>query len=357
MKKINAFLLILLLLLLTISHVSADDRLQLIAYKTDKSPKLDGIITEEEWGNPIIAFHKYDTNVRITFGVVDNKRWPDYTELYTMWDDEYLYIGAVVTNETHQNNKTNAFIWQEDSLFIRLGLAKNQAAEYRFIYALGGENIPLGYLLNMPNKALNGTGKTVEILFHYDEFCVVRKDDKTTYEVRLRWNDYTIDERKIEKGFQFYLNMELNLKGKKDGETGVMMYGTYDDSFKWQYPQIKLGEQRTVLSPTPKIIQTPVTTPISSPVPSPTLMPSPSLAPTPKITLAPTVYNTPEPTLYPTEKNSVTFSPSSITPPPLAPAERNSKINFWWYLLILVPIALIVAIIFYRRKTRTNGTD
>lgn len=342
MKKVYSVFFVLLFLFLTTSSVSAKDRLQFTAYKIDQAPKLDGIITQKEWGNPIAAFTKYDANVRFLYNVVDSARWPDDAELYAIWDDEYLYIGAIVTNETHQNNKTNAYIWQEDSLFIRLGLAKKQKAEYRFIFALGGDNISLGYLLNMPNKSLNGTGKTVEILFHYDEYCVARADDKTTYEMRFRWDDYTVDERKIEEGFQFYLNMELNLKGKKKGKTGVMMYGTYDDSNRWQYPQIILAERKNAVLP--------------SPTPMPTSEPLPSLTPVPTVSLTPAVRHTPDPTSAPTAGKAELFSPAPSVTPPLLKSEEDSAINPWWYSLVLIPIALIIAIIVLIKKTRIKRT-
>lgn len=315
MKKVCVFFILIFLMPSTI-FVNAADRLQLTAQRANNAPKLDGVITEEEWGEPIAAFSKDSEYIQSTSAKVDEERLPTGAELYTMWDAEYLFIGAIVTSATHQNTKKNAHIWEQDSLSLKIGLAENQAAEYRFIFALGGRNIPLGYLLCLPNEALDGTGGNIEVLLHYSDYFVARTDTETIYEIRLRWEDYTVDEREIEKGFQFYLEMELNTKGTKAGFPRTMIYGTYDDSNHWQYPMVQLEEQSIAPSQTP--------------------MPTATLAPTPS----------------PTMKDKL-VSPQ-VTPMnslPLEPLDKPSEVDFWLYLLILAPLAIIaVAVIFIIKK-------
>lgn len=298
MKRIYIVLFILIFLAQYTVFVSADDRLQITAQKTNKTPEIDGVITEEEWGDPIMVLSKDRDKVKFTSVIGEEGRFPTDAELYVMWDDEYLYIGAIVTIATHQNNKGNPVIWREDSLSLKMGMADNQKAEYRFIFALGSGNVPLGYLLSLPNEALDGTGTGLEILLHYSDYNVARTENETTYEIKIRWDDYTLDERKIEKGFQFYLNMELHMKIDNARNPGRIMFGTYDDSTHWQYPLVKLEEQDTISSPTPRST----------------------------ITLAPAGNNT--------EKIDIASSGS------------------WWYWLIPAPLAATVATIFFIRKKR-----
>ena len=235
-----------------------------------------------------------------------------------MWDDDYLYIGVVVVSSDHRNNKRNAHIWEDDSLSLKLGLATNQNAEYRFIFSLGGGNIPLGYLLCLPNETLEGTSIPLEILLHYSDYCVARTDNETTYEIRIKWEDYTVDERRIEKGFQFYLEVGLNTKGKKAATPRTMVYGTYDDSKQWQYPQITLDEQDAILSPTPELIPTATTTDSLG------LIRSPSV--------------------------TAVASASLKTP------KENSDTYLWWCLLFLILLELFAVIILIKIK-KCNRTS
>ena len=322
MKKVSIIFFILIFLLQPITLVSAADRLQLTAQKAGNVPQLDGVITEGEWGKPVAEFTKDSKQVRFTYGDVDEERLPKGAELYAMWDDEYLYIGAIVTSTSHQNNKKNASVWRGDSLFIGLGLAEDQAAEYRFIFALGGGGIPLGNLLNFPNETLDGTGMNVEILLHKSDYFVARAEDKTTYEVRFRWSDYTLDGRKIEEGFQFYLNVELHTQAKK-GDPVLMCYGTYYYSIHWQYPMVKLKDQNSISSPTSKL------------TPTPTSM----------ISDAEIV----------AEQSAFTPVPS-MSPLRSKPMGKHSEANFWWYLLLLVPLAaLIVTVIYIIKKHKQSS--
>ena len=349
MKKIYIVLFLLIFLIQPSGFVSAEERLQINAPKINIQPKLDGVITKEEWGEPIAVFSKDSDKVRFASGMADAERLPTDVQLYVMWDDVYLCIGAVVTSTSHQNNKRDAYIWEEDSLFLGISMAENQAAVYRFIFALGGGNIPLGYLLNLPNETLDGIDTAVQYLLSYHEYYVGRANGRTTYEVKLRWNDYTVDERKIKTGFQFYLNLELHTKGYTAGKPRKMMYGTYDDEFiNWQYPQIILGEQ--------KIAQIPTPTPSTATTPAPTLKSTatPVLTPTsaPTITLSPTETSTKTPTLSPSIKIPSTFSTSSITNLPIHSPDKTFGTSPGWYFLTLIPLSAIVATVFYIKKKR-----
>ncbi|MBE7056364.1 MAG: hypothetical protein E7388_02850 [Ruminococcaceae bacterium] len=314
MKRIFFILFILIFILQPSNLVFANNRLHMIAEKTNKVPVMDGIITIEEWGKPIASFSGESEFVVSTLDKVDEERLPTETELYAIWDDDYLYFGAIVTSLNHQNNKRNAHIWQEDSLSLKIGLAENQAAEYRFVFALGAKNIPLGYLLCLPNETLDGTGLGIEVLLHYSDYYVARTEKETIYELRLPWDDYMVDDRIIEKGFQFYLTVELHTKGKYPDYPRRMLLGTYDDSRNWQYPIIELNEEIII--------------PSSTPIPTNTLSPSP--------------------TSY--MQGKTTASPEDFDA--LDIQDEKNTVRTWMYLIVVAPIGILLTAILLMKKQK-----
>ncbi len=178
-------------------------------------PKIDGVLETGEWKG---VWMTADTEDRADY---NTGKWngPDDLSLDAnlMWDEEYLYFGAIVTDDVFCNEKTApGDMWNGDN--IQFGIENRvYKGDYRIgMGGTGGSNYTeVGIaLLNNGNTATY-RWKTQDSVNPVGEIpncklAITRKDNKTYYEFAIPWTemispDYVLDPTEI-FGFSICLN-------------------------------------------------------------------------------------------------------------------------------------------------------
>lgn len=256
MRKIIVALLIgtMLASMLAVSAAAAD-RFVVKAPKIDVAPVIDGVVTEKEWGKP---FYSGETEGSEFFtGVSDTAKsavYPANVDLYTRWDENNLYIAAVVTENTFINNGSGAGGWNGDSMEIDIvgeGLA--QAVRCRTNLSVNSKTgVCNAYYFHKINAAMDGRDEyTVPFSAENSTSGVAKADGNVvTYEWAFGW-DFTQQYSDIKEGFKCLVNYQFHCTD--DGVTvEYMNYCNRDDQDAKQYPEV-------VLTAAPKVETTPVT--------------------------------------------------------------------------------------------------
>ena len=181
-------------------------------YAAEK-PKIDGVIETGEWKGVWLTA---DTEDRADFA---NGSWdgPDDLSINSnlMWDDKYLYFGAIAVDDHHFNDKTPGELWAGDS--IQFGI-ENRVYQGDFRIGMGGTGgnnyteIGIGLLNGTPGiyrwLAQDGVNPTGEV--PNCDLAIGRKGNKTYYELAIPWTeliaqDYVLDETTI-FGFSMLIN-------------------------------------------------------------------------------------------------------------------------------------------------------
>lgn len=183
----------------------------------ETKPVIDGVISPGEWRSGTVIFIDDPAQVVniIGYGGIRDLS----AKAYIMWDEEYLYVAADVTDNVFHQEYTGVDIWRGDSLQIAL-FATELAADYR------GQQFEIGvaYVNNktqvyrysgIDNKT--GTLDTVEAV-------VKRMGTKTVYEMKIPWTEIFdgLVEVKENKTMKFSILINDN---DGTGRRGWMEYG------------------------------------------------------------------------------------------------------------------------------------
>ena len=151
---------------------------------------IDGVLDEEEW--------KYGIKMRCDdiSQVVNITNWKGFRDLSAefsiMWDSEYMYFNAVVTDEIFSQTEEPGNLWKGDS--VQFGvyndseglLAANKAGTHF-------EEIGLALMEGVPTAyRFRCQGDTTESgLIETDgfEMACLREGDDLTYELKFKWSD------------------------------------------------------------------------------------------------------------------------------------------------------------------------
>lgn len=154
-------------------------------YYTDKTPKIDGYISEGEWIEELGMV--FDARNGAANMVVKEKS-DFFGKGYLMCNDDYLYFAAEITDDVLADHRPAANIWDNDS--IQFAFA--QAAKY----GNGRTEINMGIASGEPvlsRSSYMGVNKTTDVMnkFEDTEFAVRRdeKEKKTYYEIKLPWRE------------------------------------------------------------------------------------------------------------------------------------------------------------------------
>ena len=152
---------------------------------TDKSPVIDGKISSGEWDTYL--------PIRINNGdLAQNMEWSGESDLsaevYTMIDDEFMYVGAVVTDDILYDKDTPARVWNNDSVQFAVAMERRSGSR-NSEFGIGfsnGEATLQRYTSQAINNGLLDIG--------FDEqtkYAVKRYEDekKTVYELKMKLSD------------------------------------------------------------------------------------------------------------------------------------------------------------------------
>lgn len=186
-----------------------------VAKYAEVKPTIDGVMETGEWTG---VWMTADTEDRADY---NTGKWtgPDDLALDAnlMWDEEYLYFGAIVTDDVFCNEQTLPVnMWNGDN--IQFGI-ENRVNKGDFRIGMGGTGgsnyTEVGIALLKDGTTATYRWKTQDSINPVGEIpnCklqVTRKDNKTYYEFAIPWTemiapDYVLDPSEI-FGFSICLN-------------------------------------------------------------------------------------------------------------------------------------------------------
>lgn len=195
---------------------------------TDKTVVVDGVIDDEAWQNSV----KMNCNKASQIVLIEDwKGDRDLSATFSiLWDSEYFYFSAIVTDETfHQNEEPNK-MWNGDSVQFGIyddtdGLLRAGQAGKKF------ENITLGWVNGVP-KAYRHTSQkdltTVGEVVLNDDFDLKckRSGDDLTYELKIKWSELFGYEYEPQRGNVLGFSVLINENDDGVSRKGWMEYGS-----------------------------------------------------------------------------------------------------------------------------------
>lgn len=159
-----------------------DDYKLMTAAYADSKPVLDGVLSPNEWNeNSYVSQQQFEI-------VLPNYKGADdlyVNKLYTMWDEEYLYIAADITDDSLDYEHDKERIWAGDSIQFAVSFEKNKnAPRTEIAFGIDKNKKPTAaryYFMGTeePNNSFSG----------YD--VKISRDDNTkhtTYEAKFPWD-------------------------------------------------------------------------------------------------------------------------------------------------------------------------
>lgn len=157
-----------------------------------EKPKIDGKLEDGEWNKTSAMY--VDTQEQVKLLGVNPKEWGGIDDLsgYVMmeWDEDYLYLGAEMTDDVFKNGERADLIWKGDS--IQFGIfygkqtqvAMGQAnTTYHEIGIGKSESGDVAYRwLSQDNIYQKGLCESAEV-------AITREGTKTYYEFKMPWKD------------------------------------------------------------------------------------------------------------------------------------------------------------------------
>lgn len=256
MRKIIVALLIgtMLASMLAVSAAAAD-RIVVKAPKIEVAPVIDGVITEDEWGKPFYSGETEGSDFFTGIGEeVKSSVYPANVDLYTRWDEDNLYIGAVVTENTYINNGVDAGGWAGDGMEIDIvGEGLDQAVRCRTNLSCNSKTGQVnGYYFHKINAAMDGKDDYIVAFGEENSTsgCAKAEGNVVTYEWAFGW-EFTQQYSDIKEGFKCLVNYQFHCTD--DGsDIQYLNYCNRDDQDAKQYPEV-------VLTAAPKVETEPVT--------------------------------------------------------------------------------------------------
>lgn len=203
--------------------ISKNMEVTMAAY-AEKKPVIDGVISENEWSNAWFGADD-ESNVRVLL-----KPWRGTSDLSfsgtMMWDEDYLYFLAVVTDDVHCVNYT-----PQSPYYMYKGDGIQFGIDERTEVAAGGET----KFNEIGIADIHGMGGTV---FRYDtvygladdavvencETAVTRHSTYTLYETKIPWSQIFYEGFKAEANSVYSFSALVN-DNDGGGRNGWIEYG------------------------------------------------------------------------------------------------------------------------------------
>ena len=123
---------------IVLSNELADVDTVIKSNKAYQAPALDNI-NKNTWGKPAIRVDKNSYNTTLfSYLATAEDNWAD---IYTVWDDEYIYIG-VVSPDTDVNGHADG--WEGDGIQFKLSAGENMASDaLNFYMTFGADDVSI----------------------------------------------------------------------------------------------------------------------------------------------------------------------------------------------------------------------
>jgi len=194
-----------------------------LAFYAENKPTIDGEFDANEWvSKGKIVSNRHDQVYLLASGGV----WQNTNDLsadtYIMWDEDYLYIASVTTDDIFSCNYTGTSIWQGDSLQFGLAYAREtESGEVSTSFTEVGTALsPEGVVFV---KYSNESGTTMDTTESIS--AVKRKGNKTVYEVRMPWSEAVPKGAEIKPNTEIGFSMLVN-DNDGTGRRGWIEFGS-----------------------------------------------------------------------------------------------------------------------------------
>ena len=179
-------------------------------------PDIDGTVEEGEYGIAIHVLNGYDANDKSQYwnGMQENEEndrfkiadtCPEKATLYMAYDENNLYIAAVVVDDNHYTPGEGTDVWDGDYFEFDVGFCFDGTANdildrIRIAFGISNSNTPYAYVATASSYC------DYKALEEIPGFMVTRNESaKTTvYEAELPWKSLTGSNQVPEKGFFMY---------------------------------------------------------------------------------------------------------------------------------------------------------
>ena len=136
------------------------------------------------------------------------------------WDEEYLYIGVIVTDEKHVANQTGVNMWQTDS--IQFAITGEQSVENTSVFTEIGAAFVHDKAETYRWKYM-GTPENPTVV-EGEEIKAVQNGTETTFEWKIPWKTLIPDNEQIVTGDKLYVSLLYNDCDGKDRD-GYIFFG------------------------------------------------------------------------------------------------------------------------------------
>lgn len=169
----------------------------------NKAPTIDGKVSADEWGTPVITVKKDEANI---FVHEDKGTFVDLVaEVYVGYDKQNIYVAAVADYAEHKNETLKAGdLWMGDCMQIQISdtLGRNRNEINLTVNSINGNS-----MLDKPY----GVG---ENKFEADkDYKVTREGTKTTYEIKINLENFSARLEELESGLQIPFSVAFHQSG------------------------------------------------------------------------------------------------------------------------------------------------
>ena len=170
------------------------------------APKIDGKVSEEEWGKPVFTVKEGEPNINII--KKDNVSLEDFTaDIYLGYDSTHIYIAAVAEYENHVNEtiKTGD-IWNGDCLQIQISTtAGTKRNELNFACnSITGKSMADAPQCAGTFSMQGGEGK---------DYIITRDGNKTVYEIAIGIEQISKDVKELTSGMELPFSLAFHQNG------------------------------------------------------------------------------------------------------------------------------------------------
>lgn len=169
-------------------------------------PKIDGKVSEDEWGKPAFTVKEGEPNINII--KKDNVKLEDFTaDIYLGYDSTHIYIAAVAEYENHVNETIKSGdIWNGDCMQIQISAtAGTKRNELNFACnSVTGKS-----MADAPQSAgtfsmQGGEGK---------DYIITREGNKTVYEIAIGIEQISKDVKELKSGMKLPFSLAFHQNG------------------------------------------------------------------------------------------------------------------------------------------------
>lgn len=170
------------------------------------APKIDGKVSEEEWGKPVFTVKEGEPNINII--KKDNVKLEDFTaDIYLGYDSTHIYIAAVAEYENHVNETIKAGdIWNGDCLQTQISAtAGTKRNEFNFACnSVTGKSMADAPQCAGTFSMQGGEGK---------DYIITRDGNKTVYEIAIGIEQISKDVKELTSGMELPFSLAFHQNG------------------------------------------------------------------------------------------------------------------------------------------------